>query len=281
MTNGIAQKIEQLREQIRHHDYLYYALNKPVITDQEYDKLFKELEQLEKEHPEMVTPESPTQRVGGKAISEFASVKHSIPMLSIDNTYNEAELRSFDERIRKQLGNEKFSYTVALKIDGLAVSIRYEKGRLVRAATRGDGETGDDVTANVRTIRAIPLVLNDISKAGDVLEVRGEIYMPNKSFALLNELKQEAGESLFANPRNAAAGSLKLLDPKITASRNLSFFCYATGEMSNRISQDHFATLNLLRELGLPVNPNTTTAQNIDQVISNCNVWESKRHKLD
>ena len=281
MTKDNAQQMHYLREQIRHHDYQYYVLNKPVITDQEYDKLFKELEKLESENPEMVTPESPTQRVGGQALSEFASVRHSMPMLSIDNTYNEGELRAFDERIRKQLGSEQFSYTVELKIDGLAVSLRYEKGRLVKAATRGDGETGDDVTANVRTIRAIPLVLNDIDKAGDVLEVRGEIYMPNKSFALLNELRQEAGESQFANPRNAAAGSLKLLDPKITASRNLSFFCYATGEVSYRITSDHFTTLNLLRELGLPVNPNTVTAENIDRVIDICNIWESKRHKLD
>ena len=207
-----AKTIETLRNKIRHHDYLYYVLNAPEISDREYDRLFSQLKELEAKHPELITADSPTQRVSGEPITAFKSIRHAIPMLSIDNTYNAEELRAFDGRVRKILEHANYDYVVELKIDGLAISLRYEKGHLATAATRGDGTTGDDVTANVRTIKAVPLTLKDGDAVPDILEVRGEVYMPTTSFAQLNAAKAEAGEPPFANPRNAAAGSLKLLD---------------------------------------------------------------------
>jgi DNA ligase (NAD+) len=198
----------------------------------------------------------------------------------MDNTVSGEELKAFDERVRKQLGSEDYDYVVELKIDGLAISLRYENGRLVIAATRGDGETGDDVTANVRTIKAVPLVLLG-TRIPDVLEVRGEVYMPTKAFAELNTLRIEAGEPSFANPRNAAAGSLKLLDAKITAARNLSFFAYATGELSEPLAENHYQTLQRLKKFGLPVNPNIKRAKTIGEVIDICLGWDEKRQKLD
>jgi DNA ligase (NAD+) len=212
MAKDIKKRIEQLRGEIREHDYLYYVLNQPKISDRQYDKLFAELKELEQANPSFITPDSPTQRVSERPLEGFASVRHAVPMLSMDNTYNAEELRAFDERVRKQLGSEDYDYVVELKIDGLAISLRYERGELVTAATRGDGVVGDDVTANVRTIKAVPLALLDNDKIPDVLEVRGEVYMPIPSFIELNKLRIEAGEPAFANPRNAAAGSLKLLD---------------------------------------------------------------------
>ncbi|MHC4286542.1 MAG: DNA ligase LigA-related protein, partial [Planctomycetota bacterium] len=247
-------RIDQLRSDIREHDYLYYVLNQPKISDSQYDKLFTELKELEQANPSFITPDSPTQRVSERPLEDFTSVRHSVPMLSMDNTYNAEELRAFDERVRKQLGSEDYDYVVELKIDGLAISLRYENGELVTAATRGDGVVGDDVTANVRTIKAVPLVLLSDSGIPDVLEVRGEVYMPVPSFVELNKLRVEAGEPAFANPRNAAAGSLKLLDAKITAARNLSFFAYATGELSGPLAGNHYQTLQKLKKLGLPVN---------------------------
>jgi len=202
-------------------------------------------------------------------------------MLSMDNTYNAEELRAFDERVRKQLGSEDYDYVVELKIDGLAISLRYENGELVTAATRGDGEVGDDVTANVRTIKAVPLVLWGGGKIPDVLEVRGEVYMPVPSFVELNKLRAEAGEPAFANPRNAAAGSLKLLDAKITAARNLSFFAYATGQVSEALADEHWLTLQKLKKLGLPVNHEIKRAGTIDEVINICLGRTEKQPKLD
>ena len=278
MKDEIAKKIQDLRTQMRRHDYLYYSLNQPVISDYDYDKLFAELKKLEQQHPELITPDSPTQRVSDQPTKSFKQVRHSILMLSIDNTYSPEELKAFDKRVAKLLETKNYSYVVEPKIDGLAISLRYEKGLLVLGATRGDGEKGDDVTNNIKTIKAIPLRLDE--QPPDVLEIRGEVYMPKKAFAKLNEEKEQQGEPLFANPRNAAAGSLKQLDAKITVKRNLSFFAYALGATSGKIANTHFGNLEKLKDYGLPVNPNITKAADIEQVIDICNKWEDKRFEL-
>ncbi len=280
MAEDVTKRIEQLRDEIREHDYLYYVLNQPKISDRQYDKLFAELKELEQANPSFITPDSPTQRVSEQPLEGFLSIRHSVPMLSMDNTYNAEELRAFDERVRKLLGSEDYDYVVEWKIDGLAISLRYENGELVTAATRGDGVVGDDVTANVRTIKAVPLVLLSDSGIPDVLEVRGEVYMPIPSFVELNRLRVEAGEPAFANPRNAAAGSLKLLDAKITAARNLSFFAYAIGELSEPLADMHWLTLQKLKQLGLPVNHEIKRAGTIDEVISICLGWGENQPKL-
>jgi len=281
MPKDVKRQIEQLRGRLRRHDYLYYVLNQPEITDRQYDKLLTELKNLEYEHPELVTPDSPTQRVSGQPIEGFASVTHAVPMLSIDNTYNADELSAFDERVAKRLATKDYDYVVELKIDGLAISLRYEYGKLVTAATRGDGTTGDDVTANVRTIKSVPLTLLTDSNIGEVLEVRGEVYMPVKSFTELNRQRTDAAEPAFANPRNAAAGSLKLLDPAVTAQRNLAFFAYSIGRTSKALADNHYETLQNFKKLGLPVNPNIKTAANIDEVIDICLNAEREKPKLD
>jgi len=281
MAQNTKKRVGQLRDQIRRHDHLYYVLNQPKISDWQYDKLFAELKALEQANPQLVTPDSPTQRVAGVPLEGFATVRHVVPMLSIDNTYSAEELRAFDERVRKGLGTGDYDYVVELKIDGLAISLRYERGKLATAATRGDGEIGDDVTTNVRTIKAVPLVLLAERKIPDVLEVRGEVYMPTKAFIELNKVRAEAGEPVFANPRNAAAGSLKLLDARITAERKLSFFAYATGELSEPLAEGHYRTLQRFKELGLPVNPNIEKAKDINEVIDICSGWSEKRSKLD
>ena len=281
MAGDVKKRIERLRREIRRHDHLYYVLSAPEIDDRQYDALFAELKDLEAAHPELVTADSPTQRVSGRPLDAFSTVRHAVPMLSIDNTYSADELRAFDERIRRQLETSEYDYVVELKIDGLAVSLRYEHGILVSGATRGDGEVGDDVTANIRTIKAIPLFLLDGGAVPAVLEVRGEVYMPTRSFIELNRMRAEAGEPAFANPRNAAAGSLKLLDARITATRNLAFFAYATGEVSQPLAREHDRTLTQLQALGLPVNPHIQRAKNIDEVIEICLAWGPKRFELD
>jgi len=281
MTQDAKKRIEQLRREIRRHDHLYYVLNEPEISDRQYDTLFAELKRLEAQHPDLVTPDSPTQRVSEGPIEGFATVRHAVAMLSMDNTYNPDELRAFDQRVRKQLGDAPYDYVVEPKIDGLAISLRYEAGSLVTAATRGDGTVGDDVTANVRTIKAIPLVLLGRRPAPAVLEVRGEVYMPTRSFVELNRLRAEAGEPPFANPRNAAAGSLKLLDARITAERNLSFFAYATGQVSESLGPDHYTVLQRFEQFGLPVNPYIRKARDIEQVIDLCLGWDRDRPELD
>jgi DNA ligase (NAD+) len=280
MVGDFKKRTDWLRREIRRHDYLYYSQNQPEISDQDYDKLFAELQALEAQHPEIVTPDSPTQRVAGRPLGEFATVRHAVPMLSVDNTYSAEELQAFDERVRKQLGATDYDYVVEHKIDGLAVSLRYVDGVLVTGATRGDGEVGDDVTANIRTIRAVPLCLLDGQNVPAVLEVRGEVYMPTKSFVALNKARAEAGETAFANPRNAAAGSLKLLDSRITATRNLSFFAYGTGEVSEALAEDHYQTLQHFKKLGLPVNPHTRRAKDIGEVIEICQSWSDRRSSL-
>lgn len=281
MAKDVSKQIERLRKEIREHDYLYYVLNQPRITDRQYDELFAELKNLEAANPQLITTDSPTQRVSGRPLEGFTTVRHAMPMLSMDNTYNADELKAFDERVKKQLGSQDYDYVIELKIDGLAISLRYEDGTLATAATRGNGEVGDDVTANVRTIRAVPLVLFGDGKIPAVLEVRGEVYMPTSSFTELNRLRTEAGEPTFANPRNAAAGSLKLLDARITAARNLSFFAYAAGQVSEPLAANHYESLQKFKKLGLPVNPNIKKAKDIDEAIEICDSWDKKRMSLD
>jgi len=228
-TADLAAKLEQLRATIGHHDYRYYVLDDPEISDAEYDRLFRELVDLESANPELITPDSPTQRVGGVPQAGFATVEHAIPMLSLDNVFALDELHDFGRRLNARLDqDESITFSAEPKLDGMAISIRYEAGLLAVAATRGDGRTGEDVTHNVRTIGAVPLRL--IGKDfPDILEVRGEVFMPRAGFAELNQRAIENGEKAFANPRNAAAGSLRQLDPKVAASRPLSIFVYGTG----------------------------------------------------
>lgn len=298
MVGDFKQRVDWLRREIRRHDHLYYTRNQPEIGDPQYDGLFAELKALEAAHPEIVTADSPTQRVAGRPLEEFATVRHAIPMLSVDNTYNADELKAFDERVRKQLDTADYDYVVEHKIDGLAVNLRYEDGVLVTGATRGDGEVGDDVTANIRTIKSIPLRLVEggpcvegasaLERGQDardtaipsVLEVRGEVFMPTRSFLALNEARAEAGEAAFANPRNAAAGSLKLLDPRITKTRNLAFFAYGVGEVSKPLAHDHFQTLRRLADLGLLVNPHVQKARDVAEVIEICQSWSDRRSQL-
>ncbi|HUW82725.1 MAG TPA: NAD-dependent DNA ligase LigA [Phycisphaerae bacterium] len=280
MAKDVAKQIEQLRDDIRRHDYLYYVLARPEITDRQYDGLMEQLKQLEADHPELVTPDSPTQRVGGEPLEQFASVRHAVPMLSIDNTYNEQELREFDQRVHKGLGGDEYAYLVDLKIDGVAVSLRYEQGRLVLAATRGDGVTGDDVTQNVRTVRGVPICLMD-QEWPDVLEVRGEVYWPRADFEAFNTQREAAGEPMFANPRNATAGTLKLLDSRIVAQRGLRFMAHGFGQVEPLGAETQSALCNMVEKWGIPVMPQRRLCRDVEQVLALCHEWDSKRHDLD
>ncbi|WP_027717819.1 NAD-dependent DNA ligase LigA [Desulfovirgula thermocuniculi] len=273
----VKQRLEELRREIEYHNYRYYVLDDPEISDERYDALMRELLKLESQYPSLVTPDSPSQRVGGRPREGFATVRHRVPMLSLSNAFGEEELRDFDRRVRTLLGGEKVEYVAELKIDGLAVSLRYENGLLVTGATRGDGETGEDITANLKTVRAVPLRLR---REVPLLEVRGEAYMPKEAFLRLNEAREEAGEPLFANPRNAAAGSLRQLDPAVTASRQLSFFAYGIGESEGFAARTHAETLTALRELGIPVNRHWQLLPHIEEVIAYCRHWQEKRHEL-
>jgi len=221
----VAKRAEGLREQIRRHEHAYYVLDAPEISDAEFDGLFLELRRIEEEHPDLVTPDSPTQRVGGEASEQFAKVRHRSPMLSLQNAFDETEIRAFDKRVRAAVGDDVV-YCAELKIDGLAISITYTKGRLTRAATRGDGTVGEDVTANVKTIRSVPLSLTPASGLPDVFEVRGEVYFPIAGFEKLNREMEKAGKPRFVNPRNTAAGSVRQIDAGVTASRDLQTFMY-------------------------------------------------------
>ena len=268
-----------LCEEIEKHNRLYYQEAKPEISDKEYDKLLKELVDLEKKHPELARPDSPTQRVGGAPIDGFVTLKHRLPMLSIDNTYSPSELKEFDKRVCKGLGKEKPHYMVELKIDGVAISLIYENGLLTAGITRGDGEKGDDVTQNLKTVGGVPLKLNT-KKPPALLEVRGEVYMARANFARLNEQRVKEGLDKFANPRNSAAGSLKLLDPKLCAARKLSLFAYAIGAMEGIEVKSQTETLKLLHDFGFPVNPHATKLDSIEEVIAHCESWNEKRHDL-
>ena len=286
MSKKAIEEIENLRAKIRYHDKKYYVENMPEIADYEYDQLVKELDKLERAYPQLITSDSPTQRVSGEPISGFTSVEHRIPMLSIDNTYSEEELREFDCRIRRMLKHvdvDEIEYVVELKIDGVAITLWYEEGIFIRGATRGDGLRGDDVTVNLRTVKDIPLRFSctDNKRMPSVLEIRGEIYMPNKEFQRLNQEREEADEPQFANPRNAAAGSLKLLNHHITAKRNLRLFAYAFGYYEDDRFASHIECLEAAKEFGLSVNQHYKLCANMDEVISYCNSWESKRKGLD
>lgn len=252
----ITEQLTSLRNLIRHHENLYYVLDAPAIPDSEYDKLIKQLQTLEYQYPELITSDSPTQRVGGTPLSQFASIKHEMPMLSLDNVFDETSFFAFNKRIKDRLHlneNEHVEYCCELKLDGLAVSLLYENGRFVQAATRGDGTTGEDITANVRTIKVIPLVLQG-DNIPTRLEVRGEVFMTHKGFDKLNTDAEKRNEKVFANPRNAAAGSLRQLDPKVTAKRPLTFFCYGVGIIEGTSLPDsHYARLMQFKAWGLPV----------------------------
>ncbi|MBA57428.1 MAG: DNA ligase (NAD(+)) LigA [Pseudomonadales bacterium] len=253
--SSVEQEIEQLREQLRDHNYKYYVLDEPSIPDVEYDRLFHQLKKLEAEHPELITSDSPTQRVGDKPLDAFQQVQHRIPMLSLDNVFNEDELIAFDRRVRERLHQEEeVEYVCEPKLDGLAVSLLYENGILMQAATRGDGQTGEDITQNIRTIDSIPLRLrgNDYPR---VLEVRGEVFMPKAGFNQLNQNALKNGEKTFANPRNAAAGSLRQLDSSITAKRPLDMYCYSVGYVEGDLADTHHGNLMLLKQWGVRVNP--------------------------
>ena len=256
---AIKHRISQLRATINYHSHRYYVLDDPEIPDVEYDKLFGQLEQLESEHPELITLDSPTQRVGGTVLDSFRTVQHEKPMLSLSNAFTPEEIQEFSQRIDVLLNHEAFSFVAEPKLDGLAISLRYEQGVLVQAATRGDGQSGEDVTNNVRTIHNVPLKLTG-SDYPEVLEVRGEIFMPKKGFIALNKAQTEKGEKSFANPRNAAAGSLRQLDSSIAASRPLDMFCYGIGVIQNEnqdkpIKNNHSGIMKQLQEWGLPVSP--------------------------
>ncbi|MGG3853236.1 NAD-dependent DNA ligase LigA [Caldifermentibacillus hisashii] len=267
-------RVDELHKLLNQYGYEYYVLDKPSVPDSEYDKRMQELIALETEFPQLKTPNSPTQRVGGEVLEGFQKVRHRIPMLSLANAFNEADLRDFDRRVRQTVGDT--AYVCELKIDGLAVSLRYENGVFVQGSTRGDGTIGEDITVNLRTVRSIPLQLTEKV----TIEVRGEVFMPKKSFAKLNKEREENGEILFANPRNAAAGSLRQLDPKIAASRNLDVFLYAIGENHLELIERHSEGLNYLDRLGLKTNQERRLCSTIDDVLEYIKEWQEKRPDL-
>ena len=287
----IEQRVQQLRAEITEHNRRYHELDDPTISDIEYDELVRELRALEEEFPELITPESPTQLVGGApATTVFAPVTHAVPMMSLDNVFGEDELRAWVERLHRRLAGaptasddepvDAVGYVCELKIDGLAISIRYEDGRYVRAATRGDGRTGEDVTENVRTIGQIPDSLGKDAPA--VVEVRGEIYMPLSAFRALNERQLAAELRPFVNPRNAAAGALRQKDPRITAQRELALWSYQLGEVQGGPEfVTHHDTLDWLASLGFPVNPEIQRVTTPEQLLDMCVHWQQHRHDLD
>lgn len=270
-------EIEQLRKELRYHSYLYYVKDAPQITDYEYDRMYRRLVELEAKYPESVTPDSPTQRVGGKASDDFRKVRFKKPMLSLTNAFSADELRDFDRRVKEGLGTDSVEYITELKIDGLSMNLVYEQGRLVQGLTRGDGRVGEDVTSNVRTINSIPLF---IENAPPYMEVRGEVYMPRKSFIQLNEARDEAGLMPFANCRNAAAGSLRQLDPHVTAARKLDFFAYALGSVEGLEIHSQEQLLKQLAAFHFRVNPNYRKWDSIEGVIKSVAEWQDKRRAL-
>src|SRR6476620_6914600 len=274
-----ATRAAELRRQIDHHNRKYYVDAAPEISDREFDRLLEELQQIEKAHPELVTPDSPTQRVGGAPIDEFRTVRHRVPMLSIDNTYNANELREWDKATRKLLGGEQPIYVVELQIDGVAMSLTYENGLLTVGATRGDGERGDDVTHNLRTMPDVPLKLH-ADKPPKLFEARGEVYMTRAELIRINRSRVEAGEKPYEIPRNLSAGTLKLLDPKQSSERKLRLFAYGIGAADGLTITSHLDALDTLKRFGFPVNPHTHGCQTIDEVIAHVQTWDTKRHDL-
>ncbi len=271
-------KIEKLRQEIHFHNYRYYVLNDPVISDYEYDMLLKRLEELERKFPEFITPDSPTQRVGGEPLEEFTTITHEIPMLSLDNTYSYEELKEFDQRVKKIVN--KPEYIGELKVDGVGVSLRYKEGVFFQGATRGDGIHGDDITTNLKTIKSLPLRLLTNEKDLLNLEVRGEVFITKKQFQEMNKEREEEGEPLFANPRNACAGSLKLLDPREVAKRKLDIFIHTVPKPPTKKYTSDLMVLKRLSEIGFRVIPHSPPLPTIDDVISFCEEWKEKREEL-
>jgi DNA ligase (NAD+) len=279
----VSKRAAELRRELERHNHRYYVLDDPEIGDDAYDALLDELRRIEAEHPELLTPDSPTQRVGAKPLDAFHQVEHSEPMLSLANARNEEELRAWEKRVRNRLEQldisaAQTSYTTEPKIDGLAISLTYEDGVLTRGATRGDGRVGEEVTQNLRTIGAIPLAIED---GPELVEVRGEVYLPIQAFADFNARRAEAGEPTFANPRNAAAGSIRQLDPQVAASRPLSIWCYGIGAAEGLAPDTHDEELEWLRERGFKVNPDTGRHEEIEAVVERCREWEQRRDELD
>src|SRR5712664_565583 len=264
------QKIEGLREKVRYHEHLYYVLDNPEISDTEFDKLMQQLQQLEAEHPTLITPDSPTQRVGGKPREGFVKVPHSSPMLSLDNTYSEEELRAWERRVHELSGRKDVDYVCELKLDGMSLSLGYDDGHLVRGVTRGDGTVGEDVTLNVRTVRSVPLSIpkDKLKKTGILpnFEVRGELLMPTAAFKKLNQERERAGLATFANPRNFTAGTVRQLDSSITAQRRLDYFAYGLLQNGRTYFDRHSKTLDALEAAGLKVNPHRKLVHSMEQV---------------
>ncbi|TLV17582.1 NAD-dependent DNA ligase LigA [Klebsiella indica] len=275
------QKLTELRTTLRHHEYLYHVMDAPEIPDAEYDRLMRELRELEAQHPELITPDSPTQRVGAEPLASFSQIRHEVPMLSLDNVFDEESFLAFNKRVQDRLKNtDDLVYCCELKLDGLAVSILYENGILVQAATRGDGTTGEDITSNVRTIRAIPLKLRG-DNIPQRLEVRGEVFLPQAGFEKINEEARRTGGKVFANPRNAAAGSLRQLDPRITAKRPLTFFCYGVGVLEGGVlPESHSARLQQFKAWGLPVSDRVTLCHTPEDVLTYYRKVEEDRPSL-
>jgi len=280
MTSDPATQAARLREEIRRHDRKYYVEAAPEISDLQYDQLVAKLRELEAAHPELVTPESPTQRIGDEPVEGLAQVAHRVPMLSIENTYDLGELRAFAQRTTKLLAGEPIEWVVELKIDGVAVSLLYEHGRLVRGVTRGNGRVGDDVTHNVRTVTNVPLKLSG-KRIPAALDVRGEIYMTNSDLVRLNQLQEKRGQPPFANTRNVAAGSIRLLDPRICAERRLRFFCHGVGHVEGLSARTHMEFLDELRGLGLPVTPKVQCFDSFDAAVAHCESLVEGLHELD
>ncbi len=283
-TKDTAKKVEALREKIRHHEHLYYVLDHPEISDLDFDKLMQELQQLEAEHPTLITPDSPTQRVGGKPREGFVKVRHSSPMLSLDNTYSEEELRAWERRVHELSGRKDVDYVCELKLDGMSLSLGYDDGHLLRGITRGDGTVGEDVTLNVRTVRSVPLSIpkEKLKKAGipPDFEVRGELLMPTAAFKKLNEERERAGLATFANPRNFTAGTVRQLDSSITAQRRLDYFAYGLLQNGRTYFDRHSKTLDALEAAGLKVNPHRKLVHSMDEVWDFIQQWEGKRDSL-
>src|SRR2546423_14158653 len=277
-------RIEALRDKIRHHEYLYYVLDQPEISDLEFDKLVQQLKDLEAENPALITPDSPTQRVGGKPREGFVKVRHSSPMLSLDNTYNEDELRGWERRVHELSGRSDIDYVCELKLDGMSLALTYEGGKLVRGVTRGDGTTGEDVTLNVRTVRSIPLAIDQskLKKAGIPLnfEVRGELLMPTAAFKKLNEERERSGLPTFANPRNFTAGTVRQLDAGVTAQRPLDYFAYNLLQNGRTHFDRHSKSLDALEAAGLKVNPHRKLVHSMEEVWAFIRQWEGKRDSL-
>src|SRR5581483_1769960 len=283
-AKDIEKKLESLREKIRYHEHRYYVLDNPEISDAEFDALMEQLKRLEGEHPGLVTPDSPTQRVGGKAREGFVKVRHSSPMLSLDNTYNEEELRGWERRVHELSGRKDVEYVCELKLDGMSLALHYEDGRLARGVTRGDGATGEDVTLNVRTVRSVPLSIPKeiLKKAGvpPAFEVRGELLMPIAAFKKLNQERERQGLATFANPRNFAAGTVRQLEPSITASRRLDYFAYMLLQNGRTHFARHWETLNALEKLGFKTNLHRELAKNMEEGWAFIRQWEGKRESL-